>query len=599
MKRALAFLSFICIFWALLWEADASWLIDARRFHISAHGQTSCLDCHEDTLAQVIHPNPLDVNKKRESFFKADLCLTCHEEIEDQLEEGVHGRKAVDNPAKYQICIRCHKPHVQPRLGKNRIGRFSPDKPHYEQCGACHEEKATLPAFSKEDQECMACHLAVDVEDPAGVDRIAGLCFYCHAKGESAAQRITRQFLPDMDRGEYSRVAHAEIACTVCHPDGAQFLHKRQSPTDCRQCHAPHDEAVAHDAHVGVSCGACHLSGVEPIKAPDSGIILWERTGGREKSSHIHQMTIKDKESSCRRCHFAGNGLGAAAMVLPPKSVICMPCHTATFSAGDTITILSLLVFVAGFVLFFSYWLTAASGTRHGSSSGGHAVAKVLAVLKALFWDVLLQRRLYKLSRGRWLIHSMIFYPFVIRFSWGLLALVGSIWRPEWTSVWPMLDKNHPLTAFVFEVTGVMVIIGLICAFIRGFIRDQSKDRVSGLPGQDRLALGLILGIVVVGFSLEAVRIAMTGWPAGSGYAFLGYLISLILPGPPALTSIFGYIWYLHAILTGGFIAYLPFSRLSHMIMAPVVLTMNAGAEAGHREPARRGEGKREVKSGE
>lgn len=589
MKRALAALSLSCFLLALSWEADASWLMDARRFHISAHGQTSCLDCHEDIRQEAIHPNPLDVNKKRESFFKADLCLMCHEEVQDQLTEGVHGRKAVDNAEKYQRCIRCHKPHVQPRLGENRIGRFAPDKPRHEQCGGCHEERTTLPALSKEDQACMGCHLAVDVEDPAGAEQIAGLCFHCHAKGESAAQRMTAEFLPVIDRGQYSGVSHAEIACTVCHPEAAQFLHKRQSPADCRQCHPPHDEAVAHDVHLGISCGSCHLSGVDPKKAPGSGIIRWERHGGREKNSQIHRMAIEDKESSCRRCHLEGNDLGAAAMVLPPKSVLCMPCHTATFSAGDTITILSLLVFAAGLVLFFSYWLTAASGTRHGSRSGGRPAAKILSILNALFWDVLLQRRLYKLSRGRWLIHSMIYYPFVIRFFWGLLALLGSTWRPQSALVWPMLDKNQPLTGFVFEVTGAMVIIGLICALIRGVIRDQGKDRVSGLPGQDRLALGLILGIVVVGFGLEAVRIAMTGWPAGSGYAFLGYLMSLFLPGPPALTSIYGYVWYLHAILTGAFIAYLPFSRLSHMIVAPVVLAMNAAAEAGHQEPSQYG----------
>lgn len=589
MKRAIAALSISCFLLVLTWEADASWLVDARRFHISAHGQTSCVDCHDDVRKATIHPNPMDVNKKRESFFKADLCLMCHEDVQDQLTEGVHGRKAVDDPAKYQHCLRCHKPHVQPRLGENRMGQFSPDKPRHEQCGGCHEEKAALPAFSEEDQACMGCHLAVDVEDPAGVDQIAGLCFHCHAKGESAAQRMTAEFLPMIDRGQYSGTPHAEIACTVCHPEAAQFLHKRQSPADCGQCHLPHDEAVAHDAHVNVSCGACHLSGVDPIKAPGSGIILWERPGGREKTSQIHRMAIEDKDASCRRCHVEGAGVGAAAMVLPPKSILCMPCHAATFSAGDTITILSLLVFAAGFVLFFSYWLTAASGASHGSRSEGRVVAKVLAIVQTLFWDVLLQRRLYRLSKGRWLIHSMIYYPFVIRFSWGFLALLGSIWRPEGDAVWPMLDKNHPLTGFVFEVTGVMVIIGLICALIRGIIREGSEERVSGLPGQDRLALGLILGVVVVGFGLEAVRIAMTGWPTGSGYAFVGYLMSLFLPGPPAMTSIYGYIWYLHAILTGAFIAYLPFSRLSHVIMAPVVLAMNAAAEAGHQEPHRRG----------
>jgi nitrate reductase gamma subunit len=32
-----------------------------------------------------------------------------------------------------------------------------------------------------------------------------------------------------------------------------------------------------------------------------------------------------------------------------------------------------------------------------------------------------------------------------------------------------------------------------------------------------------------------------------------------------------------HAALTGAFIVYLPFSRLLHIILSPVVLALNAG----------------------
>jgi hypothetical protein len=35
-----------------------------------------------------------------------------------------------------------------------------------------------------------------------------------------------------------------------------------------------------------------------------------------------------------------------------------------------------------------------------------------------------------------------------------------------------------------------------------------------------------------------------------------------------------------HAILWGAFVAYLPFSRMKHIILAPVILAMDAGA--GH-----------------
>ena len=72
---------------------------------------------------------------------------------------------------------------------------------------------------------------------------------------------------------------------------------------------------------------------------------------------------------------------------------------------------------------------------------------------------------------------------------------------------------------------------------------------------------------------------AMTGSPDGAAYAFIGDAISRLLAGFE-LTGIYGYIWYLHAVLTGAFIAYLPFSRMLHMIMAPVVLAVNAATWA-------------------
>jgi nitrate reductase gamma subunit len=62
----------------------------------------------------------------------------------------------------------------------------------------------------------------------------------------------------------------------------------------------------------------------------------------------------------------------------------------------------------------------------------------------------------------------------------------------------------------------------------------------------------------------------------------VGYGLSLLFSDASGLTEAYGYIWYIHAILTGAFVAYLPFSRLFHIIMAPVVLAMNAVSEPDH-----------------
>jgi nitrate reductase gamma subunit len=205
-----------------------------------------------------------------------------------------------------------------------------------------------------------------------------------------------------------------------------------------------------------------------------------------------------------------------------------------------------------------------------------------VAILKTLFVDVLLQRRLYRQSPKRWLIHGLLFYAFAFRFVWGIIALIGSLWKPEWTWVWPMLDKNNPLTAFLFDLSGAMMILGALFAYFRG--RQQRSGQVPDLPRQDVLALGLIAAIVIVGFLLEGMRIAMTGFPDGSCYAFLGYAIGRLFFSTASLINVYGFIWYLHAILTGAFIAYVPFSKLLHIIVSPLVLMGSAASkEKAHR----------------
>ena len=373
--------------------------------------------------------------------------------------------------------------------------------------------------------------------------------------------------------------------CLTCHPGADGYPHSAQTLGDCRQCHSPHEESVARDAHMTVSCGACHLEGVAPRTVAVAGMVTAERTAAPGTVSSIHAMKPLEVEN-CARCHFDGTPVGAAAMVLPAKGILCMPCHAATLSANDTTTIVALVIFGFGMLLFSSVWLGGDMAGVAGDSSlrkltallrGALAAlfsSKIVPIGKALLFDVLLQRRLYRRSARRWAIHSLIFLPFVVRFVWGILALFASNWLKGLPLAWALIDKNHPATAFVFDLTGLLIFVGIAMAYIRGGEADRS--RTPGLPAQDRLALGLIGSIVAVGFVLEAMRIALTGAGSMAGGAFVGYPLSFLFSGMTGLSGIYGYVWYLHAILTGAFVAYLPFSKLMHIIMAPVVLAMNA-----------------------
>jgi predicted CXXCH cytochrome family protein len=386
-----------------------------------------------------------------------------------------------------------------------------------------------------------------------------------------------------IDTIDYQKRPHAQIACNQCHTQAAAYKHANQKLADCRQCHHPHDEKVAHDAHIRVACEACHLQGIQPVRDTESKRILWEKNQLRGEPSKIHAMVQFDDESFCRRCHNPKNAVGAAALVLPAKSMLCMPCHAATLSLGDMTTILTVILFLGGMAMTLS--LIFSGGSRKNKdevhfrkrvkTSGG--ADKFAVLIKSMVWDVLFQGRLFRQSQTRWLIHSLIFLPLVIRFLWGLVALSASITNPDWPWIWDVLDKNNSLTGFVFDLTGLMILIGVISAMIRG--RVQRASQVSGLPQQDRTALILIGGIVLVGFVLEGLRIAMTGATGSSAYAFVGFGISRLFSRPTVLGDLYGYVWYLHAILTGIFIVYLPFSRLLHVILSPLVLAWNAVAE--------------------
>ena len=588
-KAALLFPALILFLFSFN-DAQAGWLLDPAQFHASAHGQTACTDCHGQIAEQSHHPQPGNVGKHEKDFFKADRCLDCHDQVMDNLEQGVHGTLKVKNKAEYSYCLTCHDPHTQPPLGEDGKKAYRPDQPVREQCGACHEKMSALPPLSQEDAACMACHQTRNKKNPQDIQTIQRLCFHCHGKGATSARVKTEARVPLMDQESYVHTPHADLACTTCHKNAAAFGHNRQKSVICRQCHLPHTEKVTHDAHVGVSCQTCHLGGIVPFRNSDSSGLQWERDKDLTDLSILHQMHLKKGEASCKRCHFAGNDLGVPAMVLPAKSILCMPCHTATFSLDDTVSITALVVFFCGMVLFVSVLLTGSMNSIAGKNPllkllqalfnmlGAILSPKIIPIVKALFWDAFLQRRLYRRSPGRWFIHGLIFYPFVLRFFWGMVALVGSLRAPENPVIWDMINKNHPLTAFLFDLTGLMILTGIVLAWIRGAL--QKRRQTAGTPPQDRIALGLIGAIVLIGFLLEGLRIVMTGYPATAGYSFVGYFVSLCFSPSRGLPEVYSVMWYIHAAVTGAFIAYIPFSRLLHMILAPVVISINAASAA-------------------
>lgn len=573
----------VCLFFCGTF-AEAGWFVDTEKFHVSAHGQLSCQDCHTEMVDGRLHPDPSHVNKELKDFFNPEQCMACHDNVEEELEENQHGGQEVIPTKSYENCIECHHPH-QTSLSGDGSDNLDPEKPLNQQCGVCHELQAELPLFAEDDETCLNCHRLEAPDTPDAAETITERCFHCHANTGTEAQKITARGMALITPDQYRQTAHANLACTVCHQQAAAFPHGGQQIADCGQCHLPHPESITHDVHSTVACQACHLPDVKAVRETEGGRIIWEKKSDLDAPLKIHEMIVSDDEANCRRCHSRGNSVGASAMVLPPKSVICMPCHTATLSFGDTITVVSLVVFSMGLgmslLLIFSVssgrkkraGLTIASSSETERSPNPRSRNRVRIAYEMVL-AILFQKRLFEHSPGRWFIHGLLFFPMVLRFLWGIVVLSGSHWGPQWQWVWQMIDKNSGATALFFDLTGVMILSGVLLAFSRHLF--ERPREIAGLPRRSYLALVLLGGIVLTGFILEGMRIAMTGATGSAAYAFVGFGISKLFPHPEMLRDVYGYGWYVHAVLTGAFICFLPFSRLLHIILSPVVIALNA-----------------------
>jgi hypothetical protein len=392
------------------------------------------------------------------------------------------------------------------------------------------------------------------------------LCFVCPAwasdgnassEPESCIKCHAAEGLPD--GGGRDLGPHADLSCTDCHEGADTFPHELITLTPCLSCHEPHNEETSGDLHAGVTCSACHLAGTAGSEAP-------------------HLLLDAKAETSCQRCHHPSNKMRASAMVLPPKSALCLACHTATLSIKDWPSRIALGLLAIGLLGSLGFWL---SGGNQGPTSGhghGHAL-RPGSFISAFFMDGLFQRRLWHLSRGRWVIHCLIFLPFFARTAWALTALVLGRWDVSGELTQAMLNKNDAFSALFFDTTGVMVLAGVGLAIARRVL--LKKKPLPGLPRPDWLVMGLLAAIVLSGFVTEGARIAMTGVGASPPYAFLGAALSRLFTAGPGLQEAYGYLWYAHAICYAAFVAYLPFSRMKHIILAPFSAALRSAGGSG------------------
>lgn len=447
-------------------------------------------------------------------------------------------------------------------------------------------EMMRLTADGKE-RVCLDCHHDPNINTNEGVLTSQALCFECHSTTNCQRKIGDRAVSLQVTLDSFKKNRHSTVACVDCHRDVARSPHQSQAKAQCLSCHPVHGEGAVGDPHLRVSCQACH---------GPSKFVFWDRAADKVRLSNFddkmvplglidHSLAGTKDQTLCLKCHFSKNQVGAATAVLPSKSLLCILCHNAPLSIGHSLFWAAFLIFLFGVLITLLFWFQGSVGGEEKSLHRKIALGseeiwdtlfsrKMGAILKTIFFDVFLQRRILQESVKRWSIHSLIYLSVLARF--GLSLFIYFVYRlsPASALAQALIDKNNGFVAFTYDFLGLMIIIGLLLAITQRFV---IRPAHVASEGQDNLAIAIIGVLILLGFILEGARILVTRVPAETAcYSFVGYPLSNLFSQLPwDWQSIYGYLWYAHAVVGTLFIAYLPFGKMKHMIHTPLSLILN------------------------
>ena len=229
----------------------------------------------------------------------------------------------------------------------------------------------------------------------------------------------------------------------------------------------------------------------------------------------------------------------------------------------------SLIMFLAGLYLRVSVWLRARGRDRLGFSARG-------ALRVAL--DGLLGRRIFKGDLVAGVMHSLIMWGFAGLFAGTVMSTIDH-WFVKY-----LVGETYRVFSLCLEIFGIMLIAGILVAIFRRYV--LRIDRLDNQP-QDLLILVWLAVAALTGFTVEAFRLAVSA-PSWESFSFGGLALSRLISSPAAAQAAYPWVWWVHAAICLGLVAYFPFSKLFHSLAAPVNIYLapqsgrfSPGAEAG------------------
>ncbi len=264
--------------------------------------------------------------------------------------------------------------------------------------------------------------------------------------------------------------------------------------------------------------------------------------------------------------------------------------------------------------------------------------AKILTLIKVLLLDVILQYRILREDFLRWLMHMLIYAGFMLLLLMHALEkiITESVFAEYYSTVNPFFFLRDFFGVMVFLGLGIAVyrrvilkvprlktdamdtytIVILAVIMVSGFLLEGTKitsytayeDMVADYAGTDDEAeLEALESVWVQKFSIVSPNIkgpfeedvieqglelhegSCAGCHSSPQWAFGGFLTATLV-SPIAITldkiNFPDFLWYIHFLACFLGLAYLPFSKLFHIISTPISIFSNAVMDREKSDPS-------------
>ena len=199
---------------------------------------------------------------------------------------------------------------------------------------------------------------------------------------------------------------------------------------------------------------------------------------------------------------------------------------------------------------------------------------------KTFFSDLIKHDK--KIFRGtfRRFMHLGVFYGFVIlTIGTSVIAIQDHFGIPLF------YGKKYLILSLLMDLFGLMAMIGIGMATYKRYI---DKPDHEDYTFDDAILLILVFLILFTGFVIEGLRIYSTNdpWALWSPVGLLFCIVVRLagLSEPSALT-VHAFLWYFHMLLAFGFIAYIPYSKLFHMLASSLNIFLKTSSPIGGLSP--------------